>query len=391
MTSAISSELSIERMSVTILSAPVVDAVPMSFGQLDARQACILEIDVDGVSGLGESWINYPAWAPRERTATLLEGVAPLLIGTRFSSPRHVQQMLLETLLPIGRQWGATGPIWQAISAVDLALWDLLGKAQGISTAQALSDVPVPRAPNLPRVYASGVGPTDVELLCERALKLGIEAVKVKLGFGQETDRETLSTARETIGPDRLLFADANQAWDMETAISMSNIAAEFDVAWLEEPLSGDSLNELEKLAADISIPLATGENIYGITDFERYIASAAVSVIQPDLAKSGGLTVGKHLAKVTNLHDTALAPHCYGSALGLIADVHLAAATSAVHWIEYDIRSNPLRTDLFTEPLQLCGSVPQLPNGAGHGVELSKELVERYCIYREERTINDF
>src|SRR5690625_4719444 len=176
-------------MSVTILSAPVVDAVPMSFGQLDARQACILEIDADGVTGLGESWINYPAWAPRERMATLLEGVAPLLLGSRFSSPHDVQQVLLEKLLPVGRQWGATGPIWQAISAVDLALWDLLGKATGVSTAQLLSDETAPHSPNLPRAYASGVGPTDVELLCERALKLGIDAVKVKLGFGQKKDR----------------------------------------------------------------------------------------------------------------------------------------------------------------------------------------------------------
>ena len=384
-------ELVVDRLRVTVLSAPISDAVPMSFAQLDNRQVCLVEVSADGVTGVGESWVNYPAWGPVERVATLCEGVAPLLLGMNVSDPPAALRILAQRLLPVARQWGAPGPVWQAISGIDLAVWDLIGKARGAPVAQLLRDgaggtLPQPCAP----AYASGVGPTDVERLCEMSLQAGLGAVKVKLGFGEERDRATLRAARSTLGDDHLLFADANQAWNLDTATELCRTLAEYGVAWLEEPLDGDDLADLEKLAAATSLTLATGENLYGLDTFKRYSDSAAVGIIQPDLAKSGGLTVASQVARHAASSGTAVAPHCYSSALGLAASLHFSAAFDVVDWIELDVRDNPLRTDLLTEPLRMHGASPVLPSGPGLGVQLDPDAIARFQTHVEERTHHD-
>lgn len=381
------SALRAERMRVRVLSAPLDDDVQMSFGSLTSRRVCLVEVEAEGLVGIGESWINYPAWAERERLATLCEGVAPLLLGKDVSDPEQVQRDLMGRLLPVGRQWGAPGPVWQALSAVDLALWDLRGKQAGLSVAALLGCGEQRR--HVP-AYASGVGPTDVAALCESALQAGLAAVKTKVGFGEQRDRSTLDEARAVLGAGPELFADANQAWDLASARAMCDILQEYDLGWLEEPLAGDGLDELEKLSADVSIPLATGENLYGTATFDRYVDSPAIQLIQPDIAKAGGFTVGAHVARRATEARTAVAPHCYAGAVGIAASLQLAAAFDAVRWLELDVRANPLRTDLLATPLQVEAGGLVVPSGPGLGVELDPTVIRHYQTHVEECTDHD-
>lgn len=355
----------------------------MSFGRLDVRQTCLVEVMADGVSGVGESWINYPSWAPAERMATLSEGVAPLVIGADASDPRAVLENLTTALLPIGRQWGAPGPVWQAISAIDIALWDLAGRAADVPVSVLLSDG-APARGAVP-AYASGVGPTDVQLLCERALADGFRAVKTKVGFGGERDAATLSEARSALGADHRLFADANQAWAIEDAIAALPVLDTYGVSWLEEPLAGNRIGDLEKLAGATSIPIATGENMYGLDDFESYASSHAVGILQPDLAKSGGLTIAREVARTAAATTTRLAPHCYSSAVGLVASAHLGAAFDVVDWLEVDVRDNPLRTELLDDLLGWHDGALRPPSGPGLGIELDAETIHRFRTHVEE------
>ncbi len=379
--------LTAERLRVTVLSAPLDEDVPMSFGSLADRRMCLVEVHAGGLVGLGESWINYPAWAARERLATLCDGIAPLLLGRDVSDPALVQEALACRLLPVGRQWGAPGPIWQAISAVDLALWDLRGKVASQSVAQLLDGGATNHSV---AAYASGVGPTDVERLCESALAQGMKAVKAKIGFGAEKDETTLRDARSVLGDAYDLFADANQAWDLREASAMCQVMAPYAVAWLEEPLAGDDLDELEKLSAETSIPLATGENVYGRPAFDRYVGSQAIQTIQPDLAKCGGLTMGAHVTERAARSNTSVAPHCYGGAVGIAASLQLAAASPSVQWVELDVRHNPLRSELLTSPLRLDDGALVVPSGVGLGIELDDDVVGRYRTHVEERTHHD-
>lgn len=378
-----------ERLRVTFLSAPIQDPVPMSFSQLNSRSMCLIEIEAGGLIGIGESWINYPSWAPAERLATLMEGVAPLLLGQDVSLPSSTLASLTKQLLPVARQWGAPGPVWQAISGVDLALWDLLGKAEGKSVAQLLEPGRETRA-SVP-AYASGVGPTDVAELCETALEIGLDAVKTKVGFGTARDLETVSTARRAIGTDRPLFADANQAWDLREAQQFCREVGEYDVAWLEEPLAGDQVDELKRLGESSGMRLATGENIYGPAAFRQYIDSGALHVIQPDLAKSGGISIGHEIAQRAASAGVQLAPHCYAGVVGIAASLQLGAAHPCASWIELDIRPNPLRDELLLAPLECANGEMRVPVGFGHGIELDQETISRYATRTEERIQNDF
>ncbi|NEE02502.1 mandelate racemase/muconate lactonizing enzyme family protein [Phytoactinopolyspora halotolerans] len=379
--------LPIERLRITIVAAPITGVVDMAFGQLKDRRVCLVEVEAGGVTGLGESWINYPSWAHSERVATFSEGVAPLLLGGDASDPGAVLRLLTERLLPVGRQAGGIGPIWQAISGIDIALWDLAGKVAGQPVHRLLGGTAA--APTVP-AYASGIGPTDVEQLCAVAMADGYRAVKTKLGFGTERDERTLSTTRSCIGADVELFADANQAWDVRAALETMPMLAAHDVRWLEEPLSGDRIEDLQKLAADGVLPLATGENIYGIDAFEACVDSSAVALVQPDLAKSGGFTVGRAVAEYAASAGLRVAPHCYSSAVGVAASAHLAAAYDHVDWVEIDVRPNPLRTDLLTTPLGWGGGALSVPEAPGLGVELDPETVARFRVYQEERSIHD-
>ncbi|MEU1983910.1 mandelate racemase/muconate lactonizing enzyme family protein [Nocardia sp. NPDC019395] len=376
----------IERLTVSILSAPVDSAVPMSFGTLTDRRVCLVEVEAGGVVGIGESWLNYPGWSHAERLSTFTEGIAPLVFGLDASDPAGVLALLCGRLLPVGRQAGAIGPIWQALSGIDIALWDIAGKLAGKPVHELLtgtasrSSVPA---------YASGIGPSDIESLCAVALADGYRAIKTKIGFGAERDRATLSTARDCVGAEIELFADANQAWDVAAATEQINALADYDVRWIEEPLAGDRVEDLQKLAAAIPLPIATGENVYGTEDFESRIGSGAVTLIQPDLAKSGGFTIARAVAESANRSDVRIAPHCYSSGIGIAASAQFGAAYDRVDWIEMDVRPNPLRTELLARGPELSEGAIHLPTSPGLGVELDPATVRRFRIHREERTRN--
>lgn len=415
---AAASTLLVERVRVSVLTAPLENQVPMSFGGLQARQVCVVQVCAGGLEGTGESWINYPPWAPAGRMAALVQGVAPRLIGMNAADPEAALEQLCAALLPVGRQAGALGAMWQALSGVDIALWDLAAKASGVSVAEQLvssssvsssstrpagsagrdgvtnpdpnpdawsSSDPVSRTA-VP-AYGSGVGPTDVEACCQSALEQGLTAVKAKIGFGPDRDREVLRTARRLIGSTYRLFADANQAWDLSTAISMLPVLAESEVEWLEEPVSQDNLADLERLAEAGSPDIATGENVYGTDEFARRAMSPGVQILQPDLAKSGGLSVGRQVAERASVGGAVIAPHCYSSAVGLAAAAQLGAAYPMVDWLELDIRDNPLRTDLLAQPLALTHGAIQVPGGPGLGIELDAAVVNRFRTHYEEVT----
>lgn len=381
------SSLTAERLRVTVLSAALEDEVRMSFSSLRSRRACLVEVEAGGLVGVGESWINYPDWGYRERLATLCDGIAPHLLGTDVSDPAAVQQKLTTAMLSIGRQWGALGPIWQAISGVDLALWDLLGKAEGKPVAALLT--PAPARTSVP-AYASGIGPDRVDHWCKLALAGQFPAAKVKLGFGPGRDRATLRTATEIFGQDVDLLADVNQGWTVDEACDMAPDLLTHEVKWLEEPIAGNRLEDLEELADRTGLALATGENVYGAAELLRYADSPAVGTIQPDLAKSGGITTTSRVAAHAAGIGTALAPHCYGSAVGIAASLQLAAAFPAVGPIELDIRDNPLRTELLSPPLRLDRGHLNIPTGPGLGFELDHDTMTRHRIHQEERTRHD-
>lgn len=375
--------LPIERIVVRVLESPLDDHVPMSFSRLRARRTFLVEVHAGGQVGVGESWVNYPDWAPAERLATTLDGVAPLILGQDAREPGAILDLLVAALEGVGRQWGAPGPIWQAISGIDIALWDLRGRLEQRPTAQLLGLV----HESVP-VYASGVGPTRVHELTERALELGLGAVKAKIGFGEETDRATIAAIREVSSQVRI-FADANRAWGMDEAAENARWLQDAGVEWLEEPLADDTPEQFAALHRRSGIPLAGGENAYGLAELTALAGTEGLVQLQPDVAKSGGLTMLRRVAERIRDTDCVLSPHWYAGAIGLRASVAIACSVERSGWIELDVRPNPLRDELVTGGFPLREGRILAPTAIGLVGDLDPETVNAHQVHVDDRRVS--
>ncbi|NES31661.1 mandelate racemase/muconate lactonizing enzyme family protein [Micromonospora terminaliae] len=355
-----------------VFRARPTEQIAMSFAPLTHRVMILVEVELaDGSVGVGESWANYPAWAWRERIATIQDGVAPLLIGRCFPDPATAQRALLAELVPLGRQWGAPGPVHQAISGVDMALWDLAARHAGTSLARLLSAAPRTELP----VYGSSLGPTGVADVAYRCAALGLTAVKVKVGFGADTDLTNVGTARRILGDQVQVFADANQAWRLTEALEMVPALADLGVAWVEEPLAGDRPGELAELSHRTGMPLATGENLYGAAAFEPYLD--AVEILQPDLGKVGGVTEFLEVLAAATAAGRTVNPHLYNGAVATAVTVQAGAISPATQLIEWDIRSNPLRQ--AADGLLTAHGTVRVPDGPGFGIDLDQDQLDAY------------
>lgn len=366
----ISEPSTIESVDVRVFEAPV--PLQVSFGTLTVRRMCLVSISAGGHVGRGESWVNWPSWACVERVATLREGVAPLLVGSDATARDQLLTGLQDRLLPLGRQWGALGPIWQALSAVDVALWDLAAQSAACSIGKLLSPRPRTQVP----VYASGVGPTDVALLLERALEEGFTAAKLKIGFGADEDRRILGEARSVVGDSFVLFADANRAWTMEEAKATIPLLHEYGIEWCEEPLIEDAPECLDELYETTGMPLALGENVYGLELATRYMECPGVTQLQPDVSKTGGISMILEYAGRACTRRTSVTPHSYGSAFGVLATVQVASAIDELGMVELDVRDNPFRTEILSESLRITDGFLKVPQGVSFGEPIRENIL---------------
>lgn len=358
-----------------VLRARVTDGIEMSFAALPYRSMVLVEVETsDGAIGYGESWINFPAWGPTERMATLREGVFPLVVGQDARNITTIHCHLLRALLPLGRQWGAIGPVMQSISAVDIALWDLHGRRQHLP----ISDILGGRVRQEVAVYASSIGPRDVAEQARAARDAGHRAAKLKVGFGRPVDERNLATAREELGADMKLYVDANQAWTLDEAVQMAPALQDAGALWVEEPIAGNRLGDLEAFHQATRLPIATGENLYGRQAFVEYLVSPSVAVLQPDIAKTGGISEMHAICQMAMACGKQVIPHHYGGAVSFAASLQIAALCPAVSMLEYDIRNNPLRDPLLANPPRAAEGYLRIPESPGLGMELDIDAVDR-------------
>jgi D-galactarolactone cycloisomerase len=263
-------------------------------------------------------------------------------------------------------QSGEPGPVAQCVAGIDIAIWDLrarrAGKPLWLYLGGATSEI---------SVYASGINPEHPETMAEMKQSEGYRAFKLKVGFGEERDLSNLTAMRAAVGQSSKLMVDANQAWSVETAIRMARCMDQYDLKWIEEPLRADRpFIEWDHLARSSSIPLAAGENFATEAAFEAAIAARALCVIQPDLAKWGGISGCLPIARKIIASGLEYCPHFLGGGVGLLASAHVLAAAGGDGMLEIDSNPNPLRT-LTCRPLNTIregrATLSELP---GIGVE---------------------
>ncbi|SMP63265.1 mandelate racemase/muconate lactonizing enzyme family protein [Noviherbaspirillum suwonense] len=372
------SPLRLAKVEAIVLRAPVETPVQTSFGIMYDRPAVLVRIeDRDGMVGWGEIWCNFPGVGAEHRARVLASCVAPILLEQEWDHPQQAFELLSRRLHVLGIQSGEPGTMAQAIAGADIALWDLAARRAGQPLWQLLG-----RRDASPRVpaYASGLSPTRPEELAAAMRAEGFRAFKLKVGFGVERDLANMASLRALLGAQAPLMVDANQAWTPPEAVAMSRRLAEFNPAWLEEPIAADaSMAEWQALAKAIALPLAAGENMRGAAMFSEAIASGAFAVIQPDLGKWGGFSGCLPVAREALFHGRLFCPHWLGGGIGLIASIHLKAAAGGPGYVEVDSNPNPLRTLLATPMPALRDGAYTLTDGAGLGAAPDMDVVREY------------
>ncbi|MGI9503706.1 MAG: mandelate racemase/muconate lactonizing enzyme family protein [Geminicoccaceae bacterium] len=355
-------------LDVIVYRAPIDRPVQTAFGNMTDRPAVIVRaVDQDGIIGFGEVWCNFPQIGAEHRARLVESALSPLVIGRNWASPHELFHALTQKLHNLALQSGEPGPIAQAIAGVDIAVWDLVARRASQPLWRFLGGEGDGRLP----AYASGINPDGAREQALKARADGYAAFKLKIGFGREQDLNNLKALRIELGDDVDIMVDANQAWDLDEAMAMSAAIAPYRPAWLEEPLPADSPIDAWKTLATFSpIPLAAGENLRGEVAFTEAIRSGAFAVIQPDIAKWGGLSTGLALARSIRAAGRRYCPHYLGGGIGLIASAHLLAAAGGDGVLEIDSNPNPLREGLAQPYPALEDGALVLNDQPGLGVE---------------------
>jgi L-alanine-DL-glutamate epimerase-like enolase superfamily enzyme len=273
---------------------------------------------------------------------------------------------------------GRAGVLQMAISAIDIALWDLKAKIAGEPLWKLLggsASTPV-------EGYSTDCGwlvRTKDQLVddCRRMIEVeGFKAVKIKVGKPDpKEDLMRIEAVRRAIGPQPRLMIDANGRWNIATAKQYGRRLADYDITWFEEPLWHDDVAAHAVLAQSLETPLALGELLYTADAFKEFVAARAVHYLQPDATRCGGLTGALEIADLGLLHNLPVAPH-HGDMMQ--AQLHLAIAHPACTMLEFI----PWTLDYFVEPVAVRDGFYRVPELPGAGTTLRAEALERFGVH---------
>lgn len=330
--------------------------------------------DERGNSGWGEAFgLPHPAMS-----ASLIEAVAsPALVGAEIDEPTAVLRELKTYFFALGH---TRGPAMEALSALDIALWDLKARAAGQPLCRLLGAEPGPV-----RAYVGSVPflPAPAESAA-RALEFaaaGFDGIKLKIGRGAATDAAHLAALRQALGGDMPIMLDANTAYGVEEAIEVARAVAPHGPMWYEEPIRPDDPEALAKVRRESPVPIAAGENEFDIAQFTRFAEAGALDIIQPNITRAGGVSGLLAVDALCRKHGLLMAPHGVGSAIGVAAALHACRACTNFSRYEANRLLNPLRDELSVIPLAYRDGFFQAQDLPGHGAVPKPELLAAYAL----------
>ena len=347
--------------------------------------AVLILVEADnGLTGMGAALGN-----PAVVQAIVEHDLGPDLIGEDpVYTERLYEKMYTGSRLTPSLDTGVTQPVdsrrrgvtMEAISGLDIALWDLKAQAWGVPVYQALGAVR-----DHVRAYASGGWAPGEEAEGELGgyAAKGFTAVKMRVvgrdGFSVENTVRRVSAARRGIGPDVELMIDAHGSLDVATAIQVARAVESYNIAWFEEPVSPDDHAGLRRVRDHISMPLATGEREFTRFDFQSLLDHQAMDIAQPDIARAGGFTEIRRIAAMASARGIRVAPHAWGNGVLFAASIHLAMATPNCHILEVSQAYMPMLYELFQEDFDIREGYVHAPQRPGIGFTLRKDALERF------------
>jgi L-alanine-DL-glutamate epimerase-like enolase superfamily enzyme len=374
------------------MATPMADAIHY----MPERNLVLVQITTDdGLVGLGECAAYGGSLDSMERV--VLDDLQPTLIG---EDPFRVER-LWSRMAHRSHQRGTTGMLMQAISGVDIALWDLIGQATRTPLYRLLGGYrDTLDAYASAGFYAGGKGVTQLAEEVGGYAERGFRTIKMKVGRNPEVmlnplpdmwapdyatatleeDVERVRAARAAIGPNVRLAIDANNAWTPSVALQFMRRVADQNIYWLEEPVATDDVEGSAEVARALDVPVAGYETATGLASFRDLIALRAVDIVQPDVIWTGGITICRKVAALAEAHGLPVVPHVFSSAVAAIANMHFIASIPNGGLLEFDQNPNLLRSELFEVPIE-CGpdGTVRLPDRPGLGVTLNRATVDRH------------
>lgn len=358
--------------------------LPQVNNRADGTQdTLIVRVHTDaGITGIGEvdsSPLVAKVIIEAPMSHFIAQGLAECVVG---ENPLEIE-LLWQKMYRGSIFFGRGGAAQQAISGIDMALWDIAGKVYQQPVYKLLGGGFNKRL----RAYASilfGDSPEETYEIGRRWTEAGFTAVKFgwgPLGQSETGDIAHVKAARRGVGAEAEFMIDAGLAYDVSTAIRRAHQFAEFNPYWFEEALHPDDYEGYTKLAANSPIRVAAGEQDVTLAGFERLL-DCGLDIVQPDVARVGGLTNMRRIGQLAAQRHKMCVNHSYKTGVSVAASLHALAALPNTYWLEYCVEEGPLRQKLTrqTFPLDADGFVP-VPEDPGLGVDLDEEILEKYLV----------
>ena len=379
--------MKISEIEVFVVKAPLDTPFAFSQGWVYQRAATLVRVTTEsGLQGWGEAF-TQGLEPPEIAAAAISHALVPVVMGKDALSPSVLWQKMYTTT----RDFARKGSGMSAISAIDIALWDIAGKHFNVPTNALLGGAH--RTSVQP--YATGFyrlqGQGEVARLTEEALahrEAGFRAMKVKLGFGIRDDLAVMHSIAEALNdPTIELMVDTNHAYGRSDAIRLGLGLSELSLRWYEEPVVAEDIEGYAIVRAALDTPIAGGENEHTSYGFNSLFRADALDIAQPDIGSCGGFTAVRDVLAMAHANGVMVNPHVWGTAIAQAASLQFIATVPVTHHslfpaepvLEYDVSSHPFRQDLITQPWNMEQGRVAIPNQPGLGIEVNMDTVNRF------------
>jgi len=363
---------------------------PFSFSQgwVSSRGATLVEVQTDdGITGWGEA-LCQGLQPPEIAAAAIEHALKHLVVGEDPLQP----EVLWHRMYHYTRDYGQKGAVVGAISGIDIALWDICGKARNTPVAKLLGGAFRTRV----EAYATGFyrikGKGEAARLAQEAeghVARGFRAMKIKLGFGIDDDLEVMREIKRVAGKQEVMI-DVNHAYSVADAIRLGRELEDMGwrLRWYEEPVVQEDLDGYAEVRRALATPIAGGENEYTLFGFKQLLEKRGIDIAQPDICIAGGFTGCRHIVALAHAHGVQVNPHVWASAVGQAASLQLIASIPVANHalfpkdilLEFDTSSHPFRNELTDMPLRQMEGWVEIPQKPGLGIDVNRKILEKYA-----------
>ncbi len=387
--------MKITKITSHVLQYEMPEVLGYSQQYYDKRTTHLVEVQTDeGVTGWGECF--GPGNVARANKSIVEQVIQPMVLGLDPLDKDVIWHKVYNLL----RDHGQGGMPIQALSGVDIALWDIVGKVAGLPLHKLIGGAHRTSVP----CYGYGMMLRD-ELIADLAARfkdeaatikdMGFVATKMKTGFGPKPDVQLCEAVRRGVGDDFPFMVDANHAYTTSDAFHVGRALEELDAYWFEEPVAPEDLDGYRELRAGLKVNISGGEAVFNRWAWRALLENRSVDIAQPEVCALGGISEYLRVLALCHAHFTPVVNHVWGSAVAVATNLHLLAAMPAIPgglhpWepmLEFDTTDNKFRDDLLTVPLEIQKQVKAnkgrvtIPTGPGLGVEPDLEFIDHHRI----------